>query len=309
MTQALPYLIQGKNIIVVVNGKSYTISKDTHIAYEKIVEALKAQDWDQVCNLVEPKQVIVDFGKGNVSIKGNKMYWKGNEFHNALSNRMIEMLKEGFPIDPMVRFMENLMTNPSHRSVNQLYGFLEKNSLPITEDGHFLAYKRVRSDYTDVHSGTIDNSVGQTVTMERNLVNDDPEQTCSTGLHFCSESYLPHFGGSNGPVMILKISPADVVSIPVDYDNAKGRCAKYVVVGELNTGPADAFVSVVNKDYSPKADADKVKLYDVRRRLGNQQIEYADVSLERARELVEKNIKQKKAQLAIYEAGTKNEVK
>lgn len=32
--------------------------------------------------------------------------------------------------------------------------------------------------------------------------------------------------------MILKINPADVVAIPSDYNNTKGRTWKYEVVGE-----------------------------------------------------------------------------
>ncbi len=33
--------------------------------------------------------------------------------------------------------------------------------------------------------------------------------------------------------MILKVNPKDVVSIPSDYDNAKGRTCRYEVIGEL----------------------------------------------------------------------------
>jgi hypothetical protein len=43
--------------------------------------------------------------------------------------------------------------------------------------------------------------------------------------------------------MILKINPRDVVSIPVDYNDSKGRCCRYEVIGELGaeTNPKDAF--------------------------------------------------------------------
>ena len=249
-SKSVPYLIQGKNIILVIDGKSHTISKDTHISYEKIVNALKTQDWDALRDHVEPKKAIVDFGKGYVSIYNNIVLWKGQPFHNALASRMIEMYQDGFPIDPMVRFMENLMQNPSKRSVDQVYGFLEKNSLPITEDGHFLAYKKVRSDYKDLHSNTFDNSVGQVIEMERNLVDDNPDSTCSTGLHFCSESYLSNFGSPDNPVMILKINPADVVSIPVDYNGAKGRCMRYEVIAQVVGNPEDAFGAIVDDEYS-----------------------------------------------------------
>ena len=248
------YLIQGKNIILVMNGKSHTISKDSHINYAKIIEALKAQDWDELEDLVEPKKAIVNFGKGYVSIEGDEVFWKDQPFHNALSTRMMTMFQDGFPIDPMVRFMENLMDNPSKRSVDQLYGFLEKNSLPITEDGHFLAFKKVNYDYKDIHSGKFDNSIGQIVEMERNLVDDNPDSHCSVGLHFCSESYLNSFGSHDQPIMILKINPADVVSIPTDYNGAKGRCMRYEVVGQVSGDAKNAFASIVNSDYSEDDD-------------------------------------------------------
>jgi hypothetical protein len=336
-TKSAPaYLLQGKNIILVVDGKSHTISKDTHIAYGKIVDALKARDWDALRDLVEPKKVIVNFGYGYVSIEDNKVLWKDKPFHNALATRMIEMYQEGFPIDPMVRFMENLMENPSKRSVDQVYGFLEKNKLPITEDGYFLAYKRVRENYKDIHSGTIDNSIGKFVSMDRNLVDDNPDSHCSSGLHFCSESYLALFGSDNQPVMILKINPADVVSIPTDYNGAKGRCCAYEVVAEVDDDPADAFVKVVNGDYNDpqepiveaklpsvaawpfaiveetgaefaEAELYVCQLYDLQRVNGGD-VEFYDMTLEDAEEQVEKNVRQKKAQLKIVLAGTDDEV-
>jgi hypothetical protein len=152
---------------------------------------------------------------------------------------MIAMLQEGFPIEPMVAFMENLYSNPSKRAVTELYGFLEKNNLPITPDGHFLAYKKVRHNFLDVHSGTMDNSPGTIVEMERNQVDDNKDQTCSTGLHFCGMSYLSCFGGER--TVIVKINPRDVVSIPSDYNEAKGRACRYEVIGELNVDPDKAF--------------------------------------------------------------------
>lgn len=266
-----PYIIQGNNIVVVIGANSHTINKG-HIAYQKVLDAIKAGDWETVKNTVEPKKVILSYGAGNISIKGETLYWKGREFHNSLSRRMIQMFQEGFPIEPLVLFMENLMQNPSYRAVNELYEFLEKNTLPITPDGHFLAYKKVRTDYLDVHSGTVLNKVAATftaeeqaslpitsgrkkevtvevqdgvtvVSMPRNEVNDDKNQTCSEGLHFCSKEYLGSFGGDR--VMILKINPRDVVSIPTDYNRSKGRACRYEVIAELGVNPEEAFDEVV----------------------------------------------------------------
>ena len=231
-----PYLIQGSNITVIIGNQPHTISK-THITYERVKEAIKAGDWETVKDVIEPRKMVLNYGRGHVSIQGETLFWKDKELHSSLATRMITMLQEGFPIEPMVAFMENLMANPSRQAVQELYGFLEKNNLPITPDGHFLAYKRVRGDYLDCHSGTMDNSVGNVVEMERNEVDDNRNNTCSNGLHFCSHSYLSHFGGDR--TVIVKINPRDVVSIPSDYNDAKGRACRYEVIGEVGVNPED----------------------------------------------------------------------
>lgn len=233
---SFPFIVQGNNVTIVIGNKPHTIAK-SHITYQKVVDAIKAGDWDKVKDIIEPKQVVLNYGRGNVSVQGETLYWKGKPMHNALATRMIAMLQDEFPIEPLVNFMENLMTNPSKRAVDELYGFLEKNNLPITPDGHFLAYKRVRANYMDCHTGTMDNSPGSIVEMERNEVDDNRDRTCSAGLHFCSESYLKSFGGDR--TVIVKINPRDVVSIPSDYNDAKGRACRYEVVGEVGVNPHD----------------------------------------------------------------------
>lgn len=241
-----PYLIQGDNVVVVIDNKPHTINK-THITYSKVVDAIKASDWDAVKDAIEPKKVVLNYGRGNVSIQGETLFWKGKELHTSLAVKMIEMLREGFPIEPMVHFMENLYSNPSHRAVTELYNFLEKGKLPITPDGHFLAYKRVRLDYLDVHSGSMDNSIGQVVEMDRHEVDDNKDRTCSSGLHFCSKDYLNNFGGDR--VVIVKINPRDVVSIPSDYNDTKGRACRYEVVGEIDADKVDtAFTRTVQSN-------------------------------------------------------------
>lgn len=276
---AFPYIIQGSNIVVTIGTTPHTISK-SHIAYNKLVAAIKADDWDTVQDIIEPKQVVINFGEGNVSIEGDKIFWKGREMHNALTKRMVAMIQEDFPVAPLVKFMENLMENPSKRAVNELYGFLEKNTLPITPDGCFLAYKKVRADYLDCHSGTVLNKPAiymtdedhaklaeysgkhnevtvevtdgvTTISMERNMVDDDQNRTCSVGLHFCSKDYLRNFGGER--ILVLKINPRDVVSIPNDYNDSKGRACRYEIVDEIDKDKAD---EAFEKAVQAKAEAE-----------------------------------------------------
>jgi hypothetical protein len=257
---AFPYLIQGKNIVVIIDNQPHTVTS-THIGYEKIKQAIKDNDWDAVKDVIDPKKQILAYGAGNVAIQGSKVFWKEREMHGVLTSRLIEMYQDGFPIEPLIAFMENLMSNPSKRAVEELYGFLEKGNLPLTPDGYFLAYKKVRADFKDCHTGTMDNSVGQVVEMERNAVDDDQNRTCSAGLHFCSKEYLSHFGSSDSRTVILKINPRDVVSIPTDYNNAKGRACRYEVIGELGVHPDQAFVAPVQTEAATDtATADLIRV-------------------------------------------------
>lgn len=240
-----PYMIQGSNIVVVIGNNSHTVSK-THPTYQKVLNAIKENNWETVKDIIEPKKVVLNYGAGNISIQGDTLFWKNEEFDSSLATRLIQMINEDFPIEPMVAFMENLMQNPSHRAVTELYGFLERNTLPITPDGHFLAYKKVRDDFTDCRTGTMDNSVGKIVEMERNQVDDDCTRTCSKGLHFCSREYLNSFSGAR--TVIVKINPRDVVSIPNDYGFSKGRACRYEVIGELGVNPDDAFTESVQEN-------------------------------------------------------------
>jgi hypothetical protein len=100
----------------------------------------------------------------------------------------------------------------------------------------------------------MDNSVGMIVEMERNRVDDDKNVTCSTGLHFCGMSYLSHFGGAR--TVIVKINPRDVVSIPTDYNEAKGRACRYEVIGELGVNPEEAFTAPVQDNANPTPPTD-----------------------------------------------------
>ena len=232
------YLIQGNNIIVVIRGNSHNIGTD-HAFYNRIKAAITQSDWDTVEQLLEPVKAVVKYGAGNVTIRDGAVYWRGEPVTSHLADHMLRLHSEGFPVDPLVNFMERLMKNPSLRSRTQCYEFITRNKMPITPDGYILAFKRVRAgSYNDIHSNTIRNKVGDRVEMPRSEVDDDPNSYCSAGLHFCSEEYLDQFGGKTDPIMIVRIDPMDVVSVPADANGSKARCCAYTVVAEV-TGARD----------------------------------------------------------------------
>lgn len=239
------YILTTDGVSVYVNGALKSVSRDS-LAYPQVVaaiqrdagpdelEKLMSSDFDKVSEAVEAlkDQRITD----DVAIEGGTVTFKGRPVDNTLTARMLRQLREGFDLKPMAMFLEKLMRNPSFRAVQDLYPFLEYGKMPITEGGCFLAYKKVRKDYRDIRTGTIDNSVGQVVSMARNSVDEDPNRTCSYGLHVCSFEYLASYSSTpDDRVVICKIDPADVVAIPKDYNNTKMRVSRYEVVGELES--------------------------------------------------------------------------
>ena len=228
----MKYILSGSNITVFAGGKPHAVNRDAKI-FPAIMKAIQADDEEEFLRIANTKEEVALKSNGKVQIKDGNLMYGDRVITGLISTRIFEMLELGLSIDPMLLFVENMLQNPSKRAVDELFDFIEACDLPITEDGCFLAYKKVRGDYMDCYSGSIRNAVGDTPSMERNMVDEDKHRTCSYGLHFCSHEYLKHFGGER--VMVLKINPAEVVAIPSDYNNSKGRCCKYEVVAEIAT--------------------------------------------------------------------------
>lgn len=229
------HILTAGGIHMVINGKPVTVAKSDKY-FAEVVEALKRKaTGEEILDILEAEkrkmEQAVEVAPG-IEMKGGQLYYNGETIAGVLGERMLQMVDEGFDLTPMVAFLTNLMENPAKRVVDHLYAFLDHGKNPITEDGCFLAYKAVRDDFKDIHSGNFDNSVGQVLSMPRNRVDEDPNNTCSYGFHVCSFDYLPHFANANGHVMVCKVNPADVVAIPRDYNNTKMRVCKYEVISE-----------------------------------------------------------------------------
>jgi hypothetical protein len=248
MNNPVPFIVNANSLTVFVDGRTFAVTASNKL-YNMILDAIKIKNWDAVRGLSRMKDLIVLKSHGAISVCEDAIYYNGTPIHNALTNRILDMFANGFEIDPLIRFMDNLMQNPSQSAINELYDFLSCSELPITEDGHFLAYKMIRGDYKDIYSGTMDNAVGSVVEVPRETVDSDRNRTCSTGLHFASLNYVEN--GNYGSrqqghrLVVLKINPRDVVSIPVDYNNSKGRACKYLILEEIDWSQRipDSFVN------------------------------------------------------------------
>jgi len=255
MSRITGSLLTGNNVSVVLDGKPHIISSSAGI-FEQVVEAVSNRDADALEALLNPKANISTATQGRISYNGVDLMFNGEVIHNAITDRLHYLWSRGLNYAPLLKFLDNLMDNPSYRAVKETYGFLEACNLPITDDGHFLAYKMVNQNYTDCYTGTMDNSVGKVVEVARNMVDEDSTRTCSHGLHCCSREYLfSGYGASSGRIVTVKVNPRDVVAVPNDYNNSKMRVCRYEVVGELTRDDLN-LDEYYTPDYSPDLDDD-----------------------------------------------------
>lgn len=232
----LPHIHTNDGVTVVVHGRAYTVSAD-HQDYERLIDMIEVGEGDdrvyavlqETANRLRDRLALAP----DMEYSGGVVTYRGEVLHNYAVERLVSLIDAKRDHAPLANFLAKLQENPSKRVVDNLYAFLEKGNIPLAEDGDFVAYKAVRSDYKDIHSGTFDNGLGAVCEMPRNRVDEDANRTCSTGLHVCSFSYLPHFSHANGHVMVVKVSPADVVAIPADYNDSKMRVSRYEVIGEV----------------------------------------------------------------------------
>lgn len=235
--QVLGYTYHNSGITIIATDGQYVIplSHPNFIEIEGILDERWGVDDDlPIDDLVSIPDTINRRTGGKVTVNSTtgEVLYEGVPLHGAVVNHLLSLLNSGSSaFGAWTRFLEKLMTNPSYRAREQLYDFMSANGITINADGEILLYKKVRDDYYDVHTGrTFQYLVGTTHTMDRANVDDDPTRTCSRGIHVAAHSYMSCFGGER--IVICAVDPADVVSIPVDYNNAKMRVAKLRVVAE-----------------------------------------------------------------------------
>ena len=248
--------IPGETLSVFLKGKQFTIyASDSK--FESAVKAFTENNQEELYLVLNPAQVFKSlYAKyEQVEVKDGNVYVSGDPISNIIAERILQFLAQGVDCLPVFKFITKLNLNPSSRAVNELYTFLEHKFLPLTGSGNFLAYKALRSDFTDVHTGKFDNNVGNVLEMPRNKVDDNKEAGCSYGFHAGTLEYARGFRPCSGKLVLVEINPADVVSIPTDCECQKLRTCKYKVVAEYEVPLEDlTYESRYTTDYDEDVD-------------------------------------------------------
>jgi hypothetical protein len=248
------YTITSERVSVFVDGRfrGFLLSSAQG---KKLVEALKnGADMDEIRLLADVAAYVAARSFGRVELDDrDRLRLDGHVVDYGLAPVIKRMVEGGFSVEPLVNFVQNVALNPNTSVAEDLYRFIEKGDLPITPDGCFMAFKRVRDDYMDFHSGTVSYAVGAKPSMPRENCDEDRNVTCSRGLHACSFDYLGNFHGGRGKVVGVKINPRDVTAIPNDYNDTKLRCCDMEVVSEIpHDEVAKYYTSAVDRRFTPE---------------------------------------------------------
>ena len=250
------YLINATGIVAMLGGKHYTVSSD-HPNYNRIKDALVSKQYDLLTDLFDVRASVKRWLSHDraFTLTNDLVALNGVPFGNAVSEKVLNMIEAGHDAEPLFSFLRKVRQNPSNIAQNELLLFCVANGFMIHTDGDIIAYKSVREDYTDIHSGKFMNTVGTVNLMSRGAVDDVRSNTCSRGLHFASFEYASTWAGSQARhLMVMKINPMDVVSIPEDYDNQKGRCCRYEVIAECDDFKPLPKQEVYDFGFTPEQD-------------------------------------------------------
>lgn len=264
-TKADPIVIMtpGNVSITLPDGTIHTLGGNSEI-FNDVGILLLNNKIDEAVALIEAgiaakAEVAIDLGP-DMKLLDGVLYWHGIKQESGIARRIVSDIEAGKFDNRYVEFMRKLMLNPSYKSVEMLYDFLEHNKFTILEDGNILAYKglkRTEHGPRDWYTGLVPNWANTTVTMPRNMVEDDPTKACSQGLHIAAEEYARDYGN----VVEVSVDPADIVSVPYNYNNKKCRCCRYQVLTgkEKPEGAPDVIVvgvkgAILDEIYLDKED-------------------------------------------------------
>ena len=220
---------------IVINGE--VVNADfTHPSFKEIIAACLAEDFEKAIALANTGKTIEKWSLGAFEFKNGKLYYCGEALHGSLIEKIISSIKEGDDnVNKYVFFLEDALRNDKN-SYNEMWDFIKHNDIKIHDNGAIIGYKKVTvgadGKLYDSYTHTVPNDPGTLVQMPRHLVNDNKSETCSYGLHVGSIDYVRNFSGNQ--IVKVLVAPANVVSVPTDYDGQKMRCSEYFVLETLD---------------------------------------------------------------------------
>lgn len=287
------YIISDKSLTMILDDDRINIAKGSH-GFEQASHHLQYStdhNVDFLRKLSQPKSAVEHLSDGKMSLNDGGYQINNVTVPKELKNHIHNLRRKNYDVTIIERFLDKVMQIPNtyqdangltrqnpwaEQTRQSIFGFLSSNGYVITDDGDFLAEKIVSSDYGSLRRDSSGNRVyyhvGTNPELPRYACDHNPDKTCSSGLHVCSDGY--HFGSFSprsdlsDKLLICKINPKDVVSIPDEYGMNKIRVCKMHVLKESEIRGSLRDMYFENKDDTPVyeypdyEDDDHTELYD-----------------------------------------------
>lgn len=242
--------IEGHESLTVLIGGVLYAATSSNPSYDEIKRRVMNSD-PSAAELFNVRNAVNSaFGDvtDRVTVTKDGVELDGEPVHGAISKVLVGLVEQGERdgFIGLARFLERLSDNPSHRSREQLYNFVEANDISIDKDGHLVLYKSVAGDseggFRSHAIGTawvngvkyanqqIPTNLGDVVTMPRREISDDPTVACHKGLHAGAHAYAKWFH-SGSTILRVLVGPEHVVSVPSDSAHQKIRTEQYTIGG------------------------------------------------------------------------------
>lgn len=272
--------------ITMFAGGSRTFVPRTHRNYQRILDAVRDERYDEAATLASEQSIITPRSftttiPGFELSPGGQITYLGEPFPEEVTKEVLRRIDVGQPIDPLARLLIRVRNNPSASSQRETLLFSAANDFLITETGMIVAYKAVGTGYHDSHSGTVCYMPAQLMTAEqrqqyepgvsgqglernvttqvidgltvvsipRHAVDDNRQKACSYGLHVAAHEYAKGFASR---LLLVLVDPADIVSVPYDHGDQKVRVCRLTVLAEIEN-PEVKSSGIIGSDFADDA--------------------------------------------------------
>ena len=236
-----------QSITVLFEGQLHTMS-DSDPTFGRVCAYILDGDFESAVKLFDKETSIRDSLEQSVlsdrvEIRNGEVVLDGEICRNELTDLIIDMHDEGADYVPFANFLALLSENETHHSRNRLFEWLRSSGrFSLDPEGYIIGYKGLRSDFTSHNAGPgrvneypvnghLDNRPGNTLSID--TVEMDPEVGCAHGLHVGTFEYARDWA-RGGKLVSVRVSPADVASVPTDCNSQKMRVFKYEVIEEVD---------------------------------------------------------------------------
>ncbi len=242
-------------LTVYVPGRDPISVANDHPNHDEIVRRLRADDLTDeelvaLADISEGVKIAFERITTRVVVRNGAVYFDGDEVHDSITDAIVRALEQDTDEDTWIAlalFLEKVAANPQAHSREQLYDWLAAHRFTLTPDGDIVAHKgmRVRDEgyvpsyghgkvivngepFDSCHERPV--KPNDTVELPRSEVDHDPSSSCSVGLHVGTPEYAAQYGD----VVLVRVNPRDVVSVPTDAGGEKVRVCRYTLIGPLD---------------------------------------------------------------------------